>query len=250
MKIFYSQQGEDIYVYKNFINKICPDGIFVELGAMDGICFSNTKFFEDELQMSGTLIEPTYKFFYLINNRPKCKCYNVAINNTYGPVKFVGDDATAGLVDTMHEKFKDIWHKNSTEYYVNGEPISSVLEKSNIKYIDFFSIDVEGGEEVVLNTMNFNIPIYVICIELDGHNIDKDERCRKILSDNGFIFDRRLNINEFWVNHNYFRKNILYDENHMINFTSMYDIGIFRSLASHVADDLQNALREPNKLIN
>jgi len=47
MKTFYSQQGEDIYIYNNFINKICPDGLFVELGAMDGIVYSNTKFFED-----------------------------------------------------------------------------------------------------------------------------------------------------------------------------------------------------------
>jgi hypothetical protein len=39
MKIFYSQQGEDVYIYKNFINKVSPDGIFVELGAMDGICY-------------------------------------------------------------------------------------------------------------------------------------------------------------------------------------------------------------------
>lgn len=53
---FYSQQGEDIYIYRNFINKQVPDGIFVELGAMNGVTYSNTKFFEDTLKMSGTLI--------------------------------------------------------------------------------------------------------------------------------------------------------------------------------------------------
>ena len=65
-KTFYSQQGEDVYIYKNFINKVSPDGVFVELGAMDGIRYSNTKFFEDELKMSGTLIEPTNQYFSLI----------------------------------------------------------------------------------------------------------------------------------------------------------------------------------------
>ena len=59
MDTYYSQQGEDIYIYYNFINKICTDGIFIELGAMDGITYSNTKFFEDKLQFTGTLIEPT-----------------------------------------------------------------------------------------------------------------------------------------------------------------------------------------------
>ena len=32
MLTFYSQQGEDMYVFKKFINKVAPDGIFVELG--------------------------------------------------------------------------------------------------------------------------------------------------------------------------------------------------------------------------
>jgi len=35
--IFYSQLGEDLYIFKNFINKIVKDGIFIELGALDGI---------------------------------------------------------------------------------------------------------------------------------------------------------------------------------------------------------------------
>jgi hypothetical protein len=59
MLTFYSQQGEDMYVYKKFINKVANDGIFVELGGLDGITYSNTKFFEDTLSFSGLLIEPT-----------------------------------------------------------------------------------------------------------------------------------------------------------------------------------------------
>lgn len=243
MKLFFSQQGEDVYVYKNYINQICPDGVFVELGAMDGLCYSNTKFFEDELKMSGVLIEPTYMYTNLVRNRPACKCHNVAINKTTEFVKFIGNSATAGLVETMHEKFRSSHHKGSMEYYVQGEPISSVLEKSNIKYIDFFSIDVEGGEEVVLSTMNFNIPVYVICIELDGCNAEKDERCRQILMKHGFIFDRRMNINEFWVNPLYHRKDLLFDKT--IPFT--LDGCGFIHLASHVAPEVQQALMEPNK---
>ena len=37
MKTFYSQQGEDVFIYKNFINKFNSSGIFVELGGMNGI---------------------------------------------------------------------------------------------------------------------------------------------------------------------------------------------------------------------
>jgi FkbM family methyltransferase len=214
---------------------------------MDGICYSNTKFFEDELQMSGTLIEPTSKYFSLVNNRPRCNCYNVAVNYKKEKVKFLGDHATAGLVYTMDIKFKNIHHPNSNEYYVDGEPISSILDKSNITYIDLITIDVEGGEEVVLKTMNFKIPIYLICIELDCHNIEKDERCRKILLDNGFLFHKRININEFWVNENYDRKELLFDETKKLNFTSnIYELGNFPHLEQHVVGEVEESLRNVN----
>jgi len=246
MNTFFSQQGEDIYVYYNFINKIVPDGIFVELGAMDGVKYSNTKFFEDTLKFTGTLIEPTNQYDSLIYNRPKCKCYNVAVNYNKEKVKFIGDHATAGMIFTMNDTFKTLLHQNSNEYYVDGEPIREILEKSDIKYIDFMTIDVEGGEQVVLETMNFNIPIYIICIELDGYNKEKDETCRQILLRNGFTFDKRLCINEFWINKNYYRKNILYDNSVFQNrsFSSIGELGYFPFIEHHVISDVENALRE------
>lgn len=234
---FYSQQGEDIYIYRNFINKERSDGIFVELGAVNGVTFSNTKFFEDTLHFTGTLIEPTTQYLNLIKFRSRCKNYNVAVNCTKDKVKFLGDSFTAGIVDTMDDKFKNNWHPDSQEYYVDGEPFSDILHKSNLTYIDLLSIDVEGGEEVVLNTMDFTIPVYVICIELDGHNVDKDERCRKILINNGFSFDRRICINEFWYNPNYYRKELLYD-NTKQPFHNMNELGNFIFLAPHCAEEV------------
>jgi len=60
---------------------------------------------------------------------------------------------------------------------VNTTTLDNIFNEENITYIDFFSLDVEGGELDVLNTINWsNISIYLICIELDGHNKEKDER--------------------------------------------------------------------------
>ena len=249
MNTFYSQQGEDIYVYRNFINKIAPDGIFVELGAMNGVTYSNTKFFEDALQFSGTLIEPTEQYCSLVVNRPKCKCYNVAVNKKTELVKFLGNYATAGLVDTMSTTFRNYWHSGATEsneYFVNGEPMCEILKKSAIEYIDFISIDVEGGELVVLETMDFSVPIYVVCIELDGHNVEKDECCRFILAKNGFTFKKRFLINEFWVNDNYFRKDVVYDANKENPKFVKYiqEIGYFPFLERHLIDTIQDVMRE------
>jgi FkbM family methyltransferase len=146
---FYAQQGEDIYTVINYINNVTSDGVFVEIGGFDGLTFSNTKFFEDVLGFKGVLIEPTEQFYKMKANRPLCDCYKLAVAKTKSKVKFLGDHATAGLVDTMADSFKEGWHKNSIEYEVDAEPFRDILARSNIKYIDFMTIDVEGGEQVV-----------------------------------------------------------------------------------------------------
>lgn len=72
MALFYSQQAEDFFIYRNFINQYCEDGIFLELGACNGIKYSNTLFFEKNLGFKGILIEPVEKMFKdLKKNRKK-----------------------------------------------------------------------------------------------------------------------------------------------------------------------------------
>ena len=247
LNTYYAQQGEDIFIYHNFINRVTPDGIFVELGAMDGIIYSNTKFFEDTLQFTGTLIEPTAQYNRLIQNRPKCKCYHVAVNNKAEKVLFIGESATAGMTRTMSGTFRKAWHgHNPAEYYVDGEPFHAILERSNIKYIDLLTVDVEGGELVVLETFDFRIPVYVVCIELDGHNPEKDEKCRVLLKTNGFSFKKRISINEYWVNDNYYRKSVLYDENVKPKMfrESIREIGVFPFLEPHLVKEVEATIQQ------
>lgn len=246
LNTYFSQQGEDIFIYHNFMNRSTPDGIFVELGAMDGIIYSNTKFFEDTLQFTGVLIEPTAQYNALVKNRPKCQCYNVAVNEKAEKVRFIGESATAGMTSTMSDDFRRLWHGgNRAEYYVDGEPMSAVIERSGVKYIDLLTIDVEGGELVVLETFDFRIPVYVVCIELDGHNAEKDEKCRTKLREHGFSFKKRISINEFWVNDDYFRKSLLYDETRKPKMfrSSIREIGVFPCLESHLVKEIEAALQ-------
>lgn len=213
MKVFYSQQIEDLYVYNNFINKPNNTGIFVELGGLDGVTYSNTKFFEDCLNFRGTLIEPTNKFEIMKLNRPNNNCHNVGVYYSESEIEFLGDDAMAGIIETMNENHKSKMVSNNSSRKIKCVPFRDILQKDNIKYIDLLSIDVEGAEHAVLDSMDWNIPVYVIVIELDGSNPEKDEKCREIMRKNGYEFRKKIHINEFWINPNYFRKDDLYDTN-------------------------------------
>ena len=62
---------------------------------------------------------------------------------------------------------------------VQGQLFKNILYDSKIPYIDLLSIDVQGGELAVLETMDFNIPVYVIIIELDEGDKIKDNKCRE-----------------------------------------------------------------------
>lgn len=236
---FYSQQGEDVLVYKKYINKVCDDGFFLEIGGYDGVTYSNTKFFEDTLNFKGVLIEPVKsQFDKLVQNRKNNICLNCAIDTFEREVEIIGGDATAGIELYMSESFKRAHHSSThkTER-IMAYPLSKILKEHRITYVDFFSLDVEGCEESVLRSIDFDtVQFYVICIELDGHNPQKDERCREILLKNGFKFDLRMCINEFWVNEKYERINKLYSSK-KLSFTPK-----FRFLEQHCKQEVTEKL--------
>jgi FkbM family methyltransferase len=241
---FYSQQGEDFLIYRNFINmNENKDGIFLELGACNGLLYSNTKFFEDSLGFTGILVEPVkHMYDSLIKNRKNCICINKAISNTEKAI-IIGNGPTSGIKNTMTTSFINSWHSNSKLREVECTTLYKIFIKHNIKYIDFFSLDVEGGELNVLKTIDWeNIEIYLICIELDDHSEDKNKKCREILQNNGFIFQLKMCINEFWINPSYSRKHLIYKENRNTFTGNMNHYGKHIYLERHCKPIIETAI--------
>lgn len=221
--MFFSQQNEDRILFEKYLN--FRDGFFIELGAMDGIQYSNTLFFEKELNWRGVLIEPTQQYNFLEKNRPLAHNFNLAVSEKEGEIEFLGNGALGGMIHTMPDWHKFGWHLDKqNSYKVKSKPISKILENLNIERVDFFSIDVEGGEIEVLKTFDWSIPVYVILIEGE-YTIPKDENIRKtkhsrvtdeewsridgctqILLDNGFQYIEDIGCNQVWINQNNKRK--------------------------------------------
>lgn len=197
--MYHSQQGEDSFLHQNFLNY--TDGFFIELGAMDGILYSNSLFFERNLNWSGVLIEPTRQFDQLINNRPNCYNFNYAVSEDEGQVEFLGDGALGGIKNLLPEQHIKGWNLNiNNSYLVESKPIRKILEGIDIKRVDLFSIDVEGGELEVLKTFDWGIPVYIVLIEISKYDEKKDQECRDFLKSKGFEFDSNVGCNEVWIN--------------------------------------------------
>jgi FkbM family methyltransferase len=197
---FYSQCGEDKIIFEKYF-KDKRNGIFLELGAMDGVIYSNTKFFEDALDWTGVLIEPHPDMFKdLQTNRPNSKCYNYAVSSHVGIVNMIINPyvpAVSTIDYTANDSFLKNWHLNSYKINVRSTPLSDILHHAGVTHIDFFSLDVEGHEYDVLQSMDWSIPVGVILVETLG--IGGDDDVRKILTEKGYVFDGKCAHNELWV---------------------------------------------------
>lgn len=206
--MYYSQAEEDEFLNNNYFkNKRC--GTYIELGALDGVLYSNTKFFQDNLDWSGILIEPhPIKFNDLITNRPNNYLFNCLVSNITEDVvfRFFNDNysGVSGIENTLPKEhfnaFFNTINEPQSRTILKPKSLSEIVRNTNIKHIDLLSLDVEGHEYEVLLSWDFSIPIDVILIEtLGGSQLEKEELCRQLLFKNGYKFDTKYKHNEIYI---------------------------------------------------
>ena len=67
---------------------------------------------------------------------------------------------------------------------IKSKPLSKIFNEYNVKKVDYLSIDTEGSEFEILNSINFNeVDIRVISTE---NSSQKD--IKQFLEDNGYFF--------------------------------------------------------------
>jgi len=167
---YYGQYGEDQIVYN--ILKDTPNGIFMDIGAHDGIRFSNTYFYE-LLGWKGLCIEAHPDYYNICTqNRPNSIVLHCACNNKNGVCKFNAN--YRGALSTLNDDLKDFFCEHYKGYYGNNEnkliqgmingqisvpsrTIDSLMEEYfPDKSIELLSIDTDGSEKWVLQGFDIN----------------------------------------------------------------------------------------------
>ena len=143
--------------------------VFLEMGALDGLRASNTLNFERE-GWRGVLIEafrPNCN--KLPRNRASGRTINLctAICSQIGNVTFqLGHGATGRVVDpSLPARRRSDGSLKYQRIVVPCSPLGSLLRQLRLPRIDFFSLDVEGGEAMVMHTYDWQIPIRVLQFE-------------------------------------------------------------------------------------
>lgn len=155
----FSQGGKKKLSMTDLLNQ--TDGFFVEAGAADGELFSNTLFLERRLGWRGLLVEAfpgTYR--ELLQKHRKAYTIQAALSLTN--VSAVVNFKTSGRKGLLGH----IANGNSSGIKVEAYPLYSILQALNVTKIDFLSLDVEGSELKVLQTVPWDkIKVRLMVVE-------------------------------------------------------------------------------------
>ena len=204
--LYYSQSNQDKFLDKNIFTNL-KNGFFIEIGAYDGISLSNTFYFEKNKGWKGICVEPIPSVFgRLIKNRT-CECIHGCISKTDGEIEITHVDGPSemltGITDNYNQMHRERIEKELNElggkktiHLVKTYNLTKIMDDRNIKHINYCSIDVEGSEWDVLQSIDFSrITFDALTIE---NNYD-DNKISDFLGKYGYVCIGRLDADEVFV---------------------------------------------------
>jgi len=181
---FNSQCGQDSFVYHTFF-KNKTDGVFMDIGAHNGIDYSNTYFFEKNLGWKGICVEPIPDIYQQLRKNRNCICVEGCVNDKVGVARFLQVNSNNGEFLTMLsgivEKFDARQLKRIALETSNGKgsveeievkcySVNDLLVSHGFSHVDYLSLDTEGSELDILKSIDYDaFTIDVIDVENNFH---------------------------------------------------------------------------------
>lgn len=194
--MYHSQDKQDELLDKH-VFKGQRRGIFVEIGAWDGVCFSNTLFFERERKWTGINIEPLQdKYAELVKNRPNCINLNIAVSDIDGTADFLAITGPTSMLsglqanyDPRHlqriEKERAEFHTDAKTVTVSVKRLDTVFREHGIQRVHYLSVDAEGSELNILRSIDYEYT-YIDVIGFENNYPEKTRACVEFLQQKGY----------------------------------------------------------------
>jgi FkbM family methyltransferase len=177
-KVNYSQNNEQEIIEQYFEKYDSSELCFLDIGANDGVSFSNT--YNLSLKgWSGICLEPSINAFNKMkinykDNEKMILC-NYGISNVTDKLKFyesgnwIDAEAPTSILSTLSSEERNRFEgMNWTETICDFYTFKDFLEKENLNNytFDFINIDCEGYDFIVLKQIDLNkFNVKLICIE-------------------------------------------------------------------------------------
>lgn len=195
--MFYSQYDQDKYLENN-VFKGHKKGVFVDIGAHNGIKLNNTMYFEMENDWTGVNVEANVDVFTdLVKNRPNSININCAICNTDGEAKFISNSGYTTMLSGLQDHFdkrhrKRLDNENASKggkttiVTVKTRRLESVFDEHHITHVNYLSVDVEGAEYDVLKSINYD-KVFIDVIGFENNYEDTSAPIIDFLKSKGFV---------------------------------------------------------------
>jgi FkbM family methyltransferase len=204
-----SQLGQDKLVDKYLHGK--RNGVFVEIGAYDGVTISNTLMLEKERGWTGICIEPLPDAFAALRRNRSCICVQTCIGDRdESEVEFLAVQSEfiwtrmlSGVLseyDSRHLARVDLeidqFGGSKSVIRLPMRRLDTVLQEHGISKVDFLSIDTEGSELSIIGSTNF-ASIGNPCIAVEN-NYD-DPAIDLALKEQGYKLHTTIEWDRFYV---------------------------------------------------
>lgn len=164
---YFSQVGQDQFVDKDVFRGL-RSGVFVDVGAHDGITISNTYFLEKYRGWSGVCVEARGELANKCREtRPGSAVVECAVANREGTMEFLScegyTEMISGLAETMPANTKARIEREQRAHggwtdkrQVQVCRLADILEGLSIKRVHYLSVDVQGAEFEAIQSLDFD----------------------------------------------------------------------------------------------
>lgn len=205
----YSQFGEDVDILAFFGSEF--RGVYVDIGANDGIC-NNVTYLLEKRGWTGLLIEPIPELAVSYQDtRPESVIVQKAVVgpddpkivtlNTYTGTNSKGDSYHALSTVDKHSVFHEqviADGGDSTTIEVEAATLDAILDDQKLEHVDVVSIDVEGLELNVLkgfSLQRFKPRLLII----EDNTLGLDQTVARYLRTYDYQLIRRTGVNNWYV---------------------------------------------------
>jgi FkbM family methyltransferase len=191
-----SQLQQDLiakYIRENVTGAVTKNstvGFFVEFGAADGIELSNSYILERDFGWDGIVSEPARIWHSALERNRNCRIDQRCVSGISGKIETFRetDDPKLSTLDSFHAG--DANSENRKRGYKNYKVTTvSLIDLLSFhgapRWIDFLSIDTEGGELEILRQMDFKKYLFGFIAVEHAYGSDRT-LIQELLSKNGY----------------------------------------------------------------
>lgn len=178
-------------------------GFFVDVGAHDGICLSNTYVLEHRFHWKGICIEANPTTFRQLTKNRTATCVHACIDAEERLVEFKKDGLFGKVANVSRTFDEEPDRRDFDKVLLNTTTLCRVLDDYGAPIeIDYLSMDIEGSEERALSRFPFDhYKIKYMTIERPTAAL------KQRLEDNGFVMIKEIpGLDCFYIHSSYINR--------------------------------------------